>query len=66
MEALKLWTEDEDNALRRLYPSAVWYVLLEAFPGRSHSAVYKRAFKIGVKRTGATSPRPIKLRRWIM
>ena len=56
MEALRFWMEYEDDAVCRLYPSASWGIIEVALPGRSRSAVYKRAFKLGVKRVQRDFP----------
>lgn len=48
-DTLKLWTDEEDEAIRRLYPRALLPEILAALPRRSQSAITSRAAVLGVR-----------------
>ncbi len=46
----KVWTEEEDNLLRMLWPSSSWETLQATFPGRTQNAIEMRVWKLQIKR----------------
>lgn len=46
----KQWNEEEEELLRRLYPSALGKELLEALPNRSWLGIYSHAQELGMHR----------------
>ncbi len=51
-EAVNTWTEEEDNALRRLYPNAPQLALMQSIPYKTSGMMKNRAFHLGVRRQG--------------
>ncbi len=46
----KVWTAEDDNLLRMLWPSSSWETLQAAFPGRTQNAIELRAWRFKLKR----------------
>jgi hypothetical protein len=57
------WTADEDDAVRRLYPTARCSQIEHALPGRTYAAIQKRAETLGVSRRTWTDGEVKTLRR---
>jgi DNA-binding transcriptional regulator YiaG len=45
------WNGEEIEAIRGLYPSTVWPIVLKALPGRSKAAVRCKVIELGIKKT---------------
>ncbi len=52
VEAVNTWTEEEDNALRRLYPNAPQLALMQAIPYKTAGMMKNRAHSLGIQRLG--------------
>lgn len=44
------WTSEEDNWIKKHYPTAAKIETYEALPGRTHSSIKHRASRLGVKK----------------
>lgn len=44
MSKRKFWTKEENEILRRLYPTSTWKVMLNSLPGRTKNAIKCHAF----------------------
>jgi hypothetical protein len=51
-EAVNTWTEEEDNALRRLYPNAPQLELMQRIPYKTPGMMKNRAHYLGIQRLG--------------
>lgn len=51
VKKLNAWTSAAITRLRRLYPTASWPELMEAFPGRSRRSISEAAWKRGLYRS---------------
>lgn len=47
----KVWTPEEDNIMKTLYPTATMFELLEWFPDRSERSIYSRATTLELLKT---------------
>jgi len=52
VKAMRAWTVSEETRLRELYGSQPIVDLMNAFPGRTASALHTKAFKLGLSNIG--------------
>ncbi len=50
MGKVVVWSEQEKETLKRLYPSADWKLLLKSLPERNQSSITNEACRLGIKR----------------
>lgn len=50
-----VWTDEQNDLLRKLYPTATWEEIHKAFPNHKRGALYQQAISLGLKRPKRSS-----------